>query len=403
MPLNLPSLLSNLNISALNPMQEAALAAAEAHDNLVLLAPTGSGKTLAFLLPILESMDDSPGTQALILTPSRELALQIEEVWRKLKTGRKVLACYGGHKREIEEMSLAGEAPALLIGTPGRLADHLRRGNFTKDRIRFLVLDEFDKSLELGFQDEVQQVVEGLPAVQKRFLTSATAPDSIPEFIGMQDAQQLNFLPDPSEIREGDGGADDYARMTYQALRSSEKDKLDSLFRLLCFLGRGPVIIFLNHRESVERTATYLKEAGIATAWYHGALDQREREVALARFRNGSNPFLVTTDLAARGLDIPHVRAIVHYHIPNSADEFTHRNGRSARAGASGTSIMLVGPGEEVPEYLTEPVTFIDLPEDVQLPEKPKWTTLYISAGKKDKVNKIDIVGFLSKVGGLNK
>ncbi|RYY39581.1 MAG: DEAD/DEAH box helicase [Chitinophagaceae bacterium] len=406
-PLNLPSLLSNLNIAALNPMQESALAAAEEHDNLVLLAPTGSGKTLAFLLPILNGLQPGISTQAVIVTPSRELALQIEEVWRKLKTGRKVLATYGGHKREIEETSIAGEAPVLIVGTPGRLADHLRRGNIHKDTVTFLVLDEFDKSVELGFQDELEEVLSHLPNIQKRILTSATSAE-IPAFVGASNAHVLRHEADPSTRADGqtddeEAGVSFGARLTLQALRASEKDKLDTLFRYLCLLGRGPAIIFLNHRESVERTASYLREAGIAAGWYHGALEQREREVALARFRNGSDPFLVTTDLAARGLDIPHIRAVVHYHIPNSESEFTHRNGRTARADASGTAVLIVSPGEDIPEYITGPVDFIELPEDLQLPEKPRWTTLYISAGKKDKVNKIDIVGFLSKVGGLNK
>ncbi|GAB4094281.1 DEAD/DEAH box helicase [Flaviaesturariibacter terrae] len=389
----LSSYLENLRIPALNPMQEATLFAAQEHDNLLLLSPTGSGKTLAFLLPLVRSMNDEPGTQAVIVTPSRELALQIEEVWRKMKTGRKVLATYGGHKREIEEASLAGEAPALLVGTPGRLADHLRRGNITKEKVRFLVLDEFDKSLELGFQDELQEVLSLLPNIEKRFLTSATHADSIPAFVGMTDAHTLDYLAEE--------GAEPDTGLELKALRASEKDKLETVFRLLCYLGRGPVIIFLNHRESVERTASYLKEHGLSVGWYHGALEQRDREMALARFRNGSFSFLVTTDLAARGLDIPFVRAIVHYHIPTTESEFTHRNGRTARAEASGTAILLIAPGEELPDYVKEPVPFIELPEETELPEKPKWATLYIGAGKKDKINKVDIVGFLSKVGNL--
>lgn len=398
----LPAYLDNLGIKALNPMQESALFATQEHANVVLLAPTGSGKTLAFLLPIARSLSkEAKGTQALVVTPSRELALQIEEVWRKMKTGRKVLACYGGHKRDIEEASLAGEAPALIVGTPGRLADHLRRGNIAKEGLRFLVLDEFDKSLELGFQKELEELLGHLPALEQRILTSATTSENIPAFVGMTDPQVLQFHP---EAGTGDNAAEGVVsglKLALQALRSSEKDKLDTLFRYLCLLGRGPAIIFLNHRESVERTANYLKESGIATGWYHGALEQREREVALARFRNGTDPFLVTTDLAARGLDIPHIRAVVHYHIPPTEAEFTHRNGRTARADASGTAVLLLAPGEELPDYVKDPVEFLDLPEDLQLPEKPRWTTLYFSAGKKDKVNKVDIVGFLSKQAGL--
>jgi len=391
--------LAAMGIERLNPMQEAALSAAEEQHNLILLSPTGSGKTLAFLLPLLRALKPGiKGTQALIVTPSRELALQIEEVFRKLKTGLKVLACYGGHKREIEEQSLAGGAPALIIGTPGRLGDHLRRGNISHTIIHTLVLDEFDKSLELGFQEELEFVVQSLPALERRLLTSATRAD-IPDFVGMHAAHTLDFVPERSE-----GGVNEeagYDKLLFQMVHSSAKDKLETLYRLLCNLGRGPAIIFCNHRESVERTAAFLAEKSLSHVWYHGALEQRDREVSLAKFRNGSASFLVTTDLAARGLDIPNIRAIIHYHLPTTEAEFTHRNGRTARMEASGTVILLLGPGEEVPEYLTEPITEVTLPEEVSLPEKPKWTTFWVGAGKKDKINKVDIVGFLAQKGGL--
>ncbi len=388
-------ILNRLNISALNEMQQAMLEATAAHPDVILRAPTGSGKTLAFLLPVLGSLQpDAKTTQALIIVPSRELAQQIESVWKKMGTGFKVTTCYGGHKREIEENNLI-ESPALIIGTPGRLADHVRRGNITAAAISTLVLDEFDKSLELGFEAEMAEVVAALTGVKKRMLTSATEAVDIPAFMSLNAPVRLEFGSDEPE--EGMG-------LALQLLRTDAKDKLEELANLLCYLGARPTIIFLNHRESVARTAEYLREKGIVVVHYHGAMEQQERDAALTKFRNGSSNFLVTTDLAARGLDIPHIRYVIHYHLPHGEDAFIHRNGRTARMEASGTAIVILGPEEELPPYIDESTaTPIILPASSPLPDKPQWVTLFIAAGKKDKVNKVDIVGFFGNVASLKK
>lgn len=387
--------LEKLGIASLKPMQQAILDAVNTHHDIILRSPTGSGKTLGFLLPIFQELDSTrTGTQAIIIAPSRELVQQIENVWRQMGTGYKVTSCYGGHKREIEENNLL-QAPALIIGTPGRLADHIRRSNITVDTITTLVLDEFDKSLELGFEEEIAQILGALKNIQRRILCSATEAVSIPEFVGMQSPLRLEF---EGEVQEEGMG------LAIQVLHTREKDKVDDLFHLLCYLGARPTIIFLNHREAVARTATMLKERGIVAVYYHGALEQDERDVALAKFRNGSANFLVTTDLAARGLDIAHIRYIIHYHLPPDEASFTHRNGRTARMETSGTAILIVGPEERIPEYVkAEQPTEISLPEKTELPDKPQWVTLHISAGKKDKVNKVDIVGFLANVAALKK
>ncbi|GAA4744511.1 DEAD/DEAH box helicase [Flavisolibacter ginsenosidimutans] len=388
------TILANLRIDELNEMQKAAIEAAAQNDNVILLSPTGSGKTLAFLLPIMASIDKAnKKSQALIIVPSRELALQIESVAKAMGTGLKITTCYGGHKREIEENNLI-QPPALLIGTPGRLADHIRRGNITTETVQTLVLDEFDKSLEAGFVDEIAFVISSLTGLQKRFLTSATEAVEIPEFAGAADALRLNFLPENEAPKEA---------LAIQTVLSPDKDKLETLFKLLCYLGARPSIIFCNHRESVERVSQALTEKSIVNTFYHGSMEQRDREVALAKFRNGSSNFLVTTDLAARGLDIPNIRYIIHYHLPATEDVFTHRNGRTARMDASGTAILILSSDEKLPPYIKSPVLGIDLPATNEVPEKPKWTTLFIAAGKKDKVNKVDIVGFFTAKGDLKK
>jgi superfamily II DNA/RNA helicase len=387
------NILSKLKIKALNEMQLASIEAIGKQNNTLLLSATGSGKTLAYLLPLIKLIDPAnTKTQAIIIVPSRELALQIESVFKSMGTNLKVTCCYGGHLRETEENNLK-QPPALLIGTPGRLADHIRRGNITTDTIETLVLDEFDKSLELGFVEEMSFIIGSLKAINKRVLTSATEAIEIPDFIGMEEPARLNFLNE----KEVDTG------LTVKTLLSDGKDKLETLFRLICMLGNRSTIIFCNHRESVERTSNWLKEKDIVNVFYHGALEQPERDAALCKFRNGTANVLVTTDLASRGLDIANIRYIIHYHLPDSEDIFTHRNGRTARMDASGTAILILSPEENLPDYIDAEVEKIELPDIITLPEKPQWSTLFIAAGKKDKVNKIDIVGFLSNKGQLKK
>jgi len=390
---SLEAILSNLKIKSLNEMQIATLDAIQHERDVILLSATGSGKTLAYLLPVLDKLSPSnKNTQALIVVPSRELAIQIENVFKAMGTGIKITAAYGGHKREIEENNLI-QPPALIVGTPGRLGDHIRRGNITIDDIKMLVLDEFDKSLELGFLKEMEFILSSLKNVEKKLLTSATPALEIPGFIELKNPLQINFLKDGDETE----------RLEIKSVFSPEKDKSETLFKLLCYLGNRSAIVFCNHREAVERTSKILSEKGIHNEFYHGGMEQQQRDSALAKFRNGTTNILVTTDLASRGLDIANIRFIIHYHLPHSEDAFIHRNGRTARMEASGTAILILSEDEILPSYINEEVKKIDLPETVYLPEKPKWSTLFIGAGKKDKVNKIDIVGFLTNKGELKK
>lgn len=393
--ISLENILANLKIETLNEMQQASIDASDQNDNILLLSPTGSGKTLAYLLPLIQRLDPkADNVQALVLVPSRELALQIDEVFRKAGTPFKVTACYGGHKRETEENNLK-QAPAVIIGTPGRVADHIRRHNFAVEGIRTLVLDEYDKSLELGFLDEMAFIVVALPAVEKKLLTSATESVAIPDFIGFHSPLRLNFLSQSSSTEKP-------SQLVVMTVRSPEKDKLDTLFRVICQVGNKSMIVFCNHRESVERTSTLLKDRGIVNLYYHGGMEQQERESAMSKFKNGSSNVLITTDLASRGLDIPAIKYIIHYHLPANEEVYTHRNGRTARMDAGGKSVLILSEQEQMPPYIQGPEEII-LPDTITLPEKPKWSTLFIAAGKKDKVNKIDIVGFLSKIGRLKQ
>ena len=240
---------ARLKITALNNMQLEALIAMEEKDELILLSATGSGKTLAFLVPLILSLDKHVKTiQSLIIVPSRELALQITDVLKKIQPGFKITACYGGHKREIEENNLV-EPPAIIVATPGRICDHIRRKNVDLSATGFLVLDEFDKSLELGFLEEMEFIIRSLPAVKKRMLTSATYSVEIPAFLDAANATTLNYL----HIQDGKPST-----VSFHTIHAPDTDKLETLLRLVCHLKNTSTIIFCNHRDAVERTSRFL-------------------------------------------------------------------------------------------------------------------------------------------------
>lgn len=384
--------LGNLKIASLNEMQQAALAAAEKGSDVVLLAPTGSGKTVGFLLPVLSHLKaDTKGVQALILVPSRELALQIEQVFRQMGTGFKVNCCYGGHPVKTEKNNFE-QPPAVLIGTPGRIAYHLKRENFDESTITTLVLDEFDKALEFGFQDDMAYIISNLKSLQQRILTSATAMDVIPDFTGVTRPANIDFLKDLKVVPD----------LKLKKVLTTAEDKLDTLFNLICKVGDQNMLIFCNHRETVDRISDLLIDKDLAHDIFHGGMEQDERERALLKFRNGSIKILITTDLASRGLDIPEVGCIIHYQLPYTEDAFLHRNGRTARMNAKGTAYLMIADDEKYP-FLKSDIEAEKLKGDYKLPKDSQWQTLYIAAGKKDKVNKIDIVGLLLKKGGLQK
>jgi superfamily II DNA/RNA helicase len=384
--------LENLKIASLNEMQQASLEADKTGSDVILLSPTGSGKTLAFLLPILTRLDPSiPTVQVMILAPSRELALQIEQVFRAMGTEFKVNCCYGGHPMKVEKNNLK-HPPAVLIGTPGRIADHMRRATFDTDTVTTIILDEFDKSLEFGFKDEMSYIISELHFLKKRILTSASEAIDIPDFAGVSSPARLNFLSDEKP-----------AGLKLKAVTSEGRDKLDALFSLICKLGNTPTLVFCNHREAVERISELLEEKGLVHGIYHGGLEQEERERALIKFRNGSHRILITTDLASRGLDIPEIENVIHYQFPATADAFMHRNGRTARMHAKGTSWLIMGEGDHLPTFMKEKPEYVDLPINPHLPDNSGWDTLFIAGGKKDKINKTDIVGLLIQKGKLHK
>lgn len=386
-------ILENLAIPMLNDMQVEAFQAIKEESEVILLAPTGSGKSLAFLLPIFELIDENnKDIQVLILTPTRELAIQLEQVWQKMKTGYKVNTCYGGHTMSVEVQNLS-QPPAVLVGTPGRLLDHLDRRSFDQRKIKFLILDEFDKSLAMGFQNQMAHIIKTLTGLKKRILVSATQKLQIPDFVGISTPVTLLFSSVGEKKTEG---------LNLKVIYAQTFDKLDLLFDLLCYLGSSPSIIFCNLRGTADEVRARLEEKGISSGCFHGGMSQTDREKTLISFRNGSIIFLISSDLAARGLDIPEVRNIIHFEIPSKNTDFIHRNGRTARMHAEGNAFLLIGKNEKLPVYLSAPPETFEIPVVDSLPDPSPWVTLYISGGKKDKISKTDIVGFLMKKGGLD-
>ncbi len=387
-------ILAQFGFDSLNPMQVELGKNIQKNDQIVLLSPTGSGKTLGFLLPLLELIDSQlPQVQCLILTPSRELALQIEQVWKKMATGIKVNVCYGGHAIQVELRNLS-TPPAVLIGTPGRIMDHLHRQSFSLEDIQVLILDEFDKSLEMGFHEQMQFIIENIPHLQKKILVSATQGVDIPDFTGILQPHILDFLPNQEPETKA---------LCIKKVISEEKDKVECLFRLICSLNSEAALIFCNHREAAERTSDFLKKNGIIATFYHGGMEQEERERALIQFRNGSINYLVCTDLAARGLDISEMKHVIHYHLPNQEQDFIHRNGRTARMYGSGTAYLMVHKDEKISEFINKDIEEYAIPEIISLPNLPQYRTIYVGGGKKNKINKIDIVGFLCQKGNIEK
>ena len=383
-------ILAKLNIHALNSMQEEAISAIASNTNTILLSPTGTGKTLAFLLPVIETLDpNSSEVQALILVPSRELAIQIEQVVRNMGSGFKVNAVYGGRPMSKDKIELK-HIPAILIGTPGRIADHFANERFAKTHIKTLILDEFDKSLEVGFEYEMRGIINQLTTLNKRILTSATQGVEIPEFIKLDQAKTINYLKKKVA-----------SKLEVKTVVAAAKNKSETLVDLILHIGNQPGIVFCNLKDSINKVSAFLAKHKISHSCFSGGMEQRDRERSLIKFRNGTSQILIATDLAARGIDIPELKFIIHYELPKALEEFTHRNGRTARVDAKGTAYVLKWEKENLPVFIKKSKI-----EDIskRAPRKSQyWETLFISGGRKDKISKGDIAGLFFKQGNITK
>lgn len=384
-------LTEKIGINHLNEMQGAVVKAIQhTNDNIMVLSPTGSGKTLAYILPLVCMVDSaSDDLQAIVIVPGRELALQSLNVLRSLGNDVRGYACYGGRPTMDEHRQLRQLKPHIIFATPGRMNDHIDKDNVDVDRVKWIIIDEFDKCLEMGFHEEMSYLINRLPFKARQILLSATPAEEMRhQTILKSNFKVMDFIPKDEQISD---------RVSIYQVRSPQKDKLEVLAKLLCQLGSDSTIVFLYYRDGVERTANYLKDCGFVVSYYHGGLEQKEREAAIYRFSNGSSNILVSTDLASRGLDIPNIKNIIHYHLPDTEDAFVHRVGRTARWDAMGDSYFVLGPEESIPEYVEAEIKDFSLQDNINTIPLPTMATIYIGKGKKDKISKGDIVGLLCK------
>lgn len=380
--------LSSAGFDQLLDIQQESISEFSNGNDLIVLSKTGSGKTLAFLLSMLHELNpkDEGTVQAVILSPTRELCLQIEKVFKSLKTGLKVTTCYGGHPMRTERNSLR-ETPTVIIATPGRLTDHIHREHVDLTSVDFFIVDEFDKCLEFGFTEDIHTIYKECSPIKQHFLTSATRIESFPDFIRFRQLTTIDHIKNDTELKLTEYGV------------HSDGELHETLEQLIHSFGRERNMVFVNYREVCDDLADYLEDCGIVCAIYHGGLDQETRERELIKFTNGSANTIVCTDLGSRGLDIPEVKHVVHFQYPSSLEAFTHRKGRTARMEATGCSYLITSEDRQLPEYIMEPSEFYSIEPREILP--PVYETIYISGGKKEKIGKIDIVGFFSKIGGL--
>ena len=375
-----------MGIDSLNDMQLQALDSWKSGTgDLILYSPTGTGKTLAFAVCLLQALKPPmQQLQAVVMAPSRELVMQTAEILRLLAADYKVTPCYGGHAVADEKASLA-VTPDVVVATPGRLLDHHKRGHIDLSGTRLLVLDEMDKALELGFEDEMRRLLKQMPRINRRILASATVLEVVPDYVRLHNPFTLNVLQQTAQPAE---------RIKVWQVESDNKDKLNTLRQLLLSLDAGKTIVFANFRESVERIHQALAKWGFSVGIYHGALEQQQRETAVAMLNNGSINVLVSTDLASRGLDIDTVEHIIHYHLPVNEQAYVHRNGRTARVDACGNAYVL-----PLPEWISTDEPFTLHPSGK--PAKALKATLYFQAGKKEKLSRGDIMGFIANNGGI--
>jgi ATP-dependent RNA helicase DeaD len=326
--------LSRMGILKPTPVQSKVIPELMKGRDVIAKAQTGSGKTYAFALPIIERSEKAGGIQGIIVTPTRELTIQIAEVLKQLtkkhrKTG--ILAMYGGqsHEQEVEEL---GKNPAYLVGTPGRVLDQLKRGNLDLSHIRFFVLDEADQMLQIGFLNKVEEIIKATPKKRQMMLFSATMPSPVKKLA-------LKYMKDPETIEIEEKAAP--SSINQFAIFTVDKAKQETILQLVEAFNPKKAVIFCRTKRRVSKLYQVLKSNGTKAGELHGDIPQEKREEVMEAFRKGEIPLLVATDVASRGLDIEGVTHVFNYDIPENTESYTHRIGRTGRAGSEGLSYTL--------------------------------------------------------------
>jgi ATP-independent RNA helicase DbpA len=401
------SVLDELGLKTLTPIQAQAIPALLAGKDVVGESRTGSGKTAAFGLPLLDRVNlkrRAPG--ALVLCPTRELAAQVGRELRKL--GRKhpglaVAVLAGGEPVRFQATALE-RGVHVVVGTPGRVVDHLRRNNLDLQQVETVVLDEADRMLEMGFQAEMEQILQALPTPRLTAFFSATFPRSIA-------ALSQKYQRTPEHIRI-ESSPEEHADTRQLLIRVADAQKLEALVRALGRFPHESALIFTNLKATAAEIEQRLTSAGFSVASLHGDIEQFDRDRVLAKFRNGSTRVLVATDVAARGLHVDHLDLVVNFELPPQPEIYIHRIGRTGRAGKPGLALSLCNARDLARIALIERTTGVKI-EPLEAdeakatgPSPPahtaKTVTLRIAGGRKDKLRPGDILGALTgEAGGL--
>jgi ATP-dependent RNA helicase DbpA len=404
--------LSEIGFSTPTEIQKIAIPELCSGTDAIIRAETGSGKTAAYGLPLLSKINpEKHGIGSLILVPTRELAIQVQKELKNFALhipNLKISAFYGGHPFDTERKSLK-HPPGILIATPGRLADHLRRDTVDLSGADYFVIDEADKLLEMGFEEEVKFILKYLPVSKQVILLSATFPEAL------ENLSRTLFKQKPVRLETDKLALP--AQIEHFIIDVPFSEKLEYLEKVFPYIFKKEKesslhsIIFCNTREKSKQIAQNLTEKKFSVGLLHGEMEQPDRDKAMARFRNLSTPILVATDLASRGIDISTIELVINFEIPDHESAFLHRIGRTGRAGREGIVITLASGRElsrlkewkDVPRY-----RLINIPDlkkifsgKMEEPARTAMTTLHIHAGRKQKISKGDIVGALIAEAGL--
>ena len=398
-----PELLANLeslDFDSMTAIQTQSLPLILKGLDVIAQGQTGSGKTVAFGLGLLNSLDPTLfKVQSLVLCPTRELAEQVSnEVRRLARTipNIKLITLYGGTPMKSQIDSLAKGAH-IVVGTPGRIEDHLTKGSLNLASMKIFILDEADRMLDMGFQKTLDTIAELLPSKRQTLLFSATYPQEIKSIAARitQNAELVTVAPTQDTVR------------IEEALFEVENDahRLQALQLLLLQEGLGQSVVFCNTRAETQSVAGKLKSAGFSAAALHGDMEQKDRDQTLIRFSNNSINTLVATDVAARGLDIKSLDFVFNFHLPRELDVYTHRIGRTGRAGAKGYAVSLFQKSEQfrvdkLQAHLDRTISIKELPPIETLsqrPTRPSMSTLRVEGGKRQKLRPGDLVGALTK------
>ncbi|MBL34889.1 MAG: ATP-dependent RNA helicase DbpA [Oceanospirillaceae bacterium] len=395
--------LQDMGFSNMTPVQQQTLPAAMAGNDILAQAKTGSGKTAAFGIPLLQKLNPRFfGVQGMVLCPTRELATQVATELRKLarfQANIKIVVLSGGVSIGPQIGSLEHGAH-VIVGTPGRIKDHLRKKTLDISQLQTLVLDEADRMLDMGFSDDIHHIAGHTPENRQTLLFSATYPDNIGQ---LSRALQNN----PQEIRvEAVHSANSIQQ---QWIMCSRSDKPEAMLRAIHHFDIHQGVVFCNTKQSVNEVAQILKEAGYIARGLHGDLEQRDRDQVYIQFRQGASNFLVATDVAARGLDVDDLPAVINYDLPRDPEVYVHRIGRTGRAGKDGLAISLTTEKEQ---YKQDAITDqqhmkADIMDQSELSfvaedvSRPQFVSLCIAGGRKNKLRPGDILGALTSNGGI--